>query len=204
VLRAAIFDVGGVILKPLHTEAMRAWEALLGLPRDTIERTIYGGPAGQRAMLGEISDDTHWEWVQQHFSLTSEERDGLRLAVQECYVPDPEVMELVRDLRALCRTAIISNAPRALRSALQDIYRISDHFDLIVCSAEEGIAKPDPAIYACALARLDLPPESAVLLDDRRDNIASARAAGLHGILVEEGTNLRDELRRLGVPGVRA
>lgn len=50
----------------------------------------------------------------------------------------------------------------------------------ILVSGEVKLLKPDPAIYALALARFGLAPADAVFVDDRPENVAGAEAAGMH------------------------
>ena len=49
-------------------------------------------------------------------------------------------------------------------------------------SAEEGAAKPDPAIYRIALRRLGVKPREAVFVDDVAANVEAACALGMHGV----------------------
>jgi putative hydrolase of the HAD superfamily len=55
-------------------------------------------------------------------------------------------------------------------------------FDAVVISGEVGLRKPDPAIYALAAQRLDLPPEQIVFVDDLRPNVRAAVSAGMVGV----------------------
>ena len=72
-------------------------------------------------------------------------------------------------------------------------------FDGIVVSGEEGVAKPDPAIFAILLRRHLLEPARTAYVDDRLDNVEAARAAGLHGLLFTDASALRRDLSRLGL-----
>ena len=54
------------------------------------------------------------------------------------------------------------------------------HLRDTVVSAEEGLIKPDPAIYAVALARTGLEPADLLFVDDSAANIEAARALGFH------------------------
>jgi HAD superfamily hydrolase (TIGR01549 family) len=55
--------------------------------------------------------------------------------------------------------------------------------DALVVSAEDGISKPDPAIFLRALARVDSTPETAVMVGDSwAADIAGARAAGIRAV----------------------
>lgn len=67
-------------------------------------------------------------------------------------------------------------------------YGLSQYLDLIIASAEEGVAKPDLRIFQLALRRADCPPEKAVMIGDRLDNdIAPAKRAGLKTIWIRQG-----------------
>lgn len=69
----------------------------------------------------------------------------------------------------------------------------------IVVSGVEKLVKPDPAIYALALARFGLRAEQAMFIDDRADNIAGARQVGMRGHLFHDAPTLRAELVALGL-----
>lgn len=74
-----------------------------------------------------------------------------------------------------------------------------DLFDGIVVSGEEGVAKPDPEVFARLVGRYTLDPAATVLVDDREDNVTAARAAGLQGLLFTGPDRLRRDLSRLGL-----
>ncbi len=75
-----------------------------------------------------------------------------------------------------------------------------DRFAGILVSGEERLVKPDPAIYALAMARFGLAPGEALFVDDRLENVAAAEAAGLIGHLFHDAATLRAKLERLGLP----
>jgi putative hydrolase of the HAD superfamily len=71
---------------------------------------------------------------------------------------------------------------------------LADRFPVVVASAEVGLAKPDPAIFALACERLGVEPAAAAHVGDRLDLDAhGAAAAGLQGIWLD----------RVGAGGVR-
>ena len=72
-------------------------------------------------------------------------------------------------------------------------------FEDIVISGVEGIAKPDPAMFALTLVRTGYVAERTVFIDDNLPNIDGARAAGLHTIHFESPHQCREALRALGV-----
>jgi putative hydrolase of the HAD superfamily len=59
------------------------------------------------------------------------------------------------------------------------------HFGALLDAATLGARKPDPAAYAAAVDRLNMPPASVVFADDLEDNIQGAEAAGLSAVLFD-------------------
>ena len=74
-----------------------------------------------------------------------------------------------------------------------------DRFRDVVVSGTEKLMKPDPAIYALALARFGLEPHEAVFIDDNRANIDAAAAMGIHALHFTDEATLRPKLRALGL-----
>lgn len=83
------------------------------------------------------------------------------------------------------RLAVVSNFDGRLIDICQGL-GIADYFEAIVMSARVGYAKPDPRIFAVALARLGVAPDEALHVGDSVAlDIVGARAAGLHAILID-------------------
>jgi putative hydrolase of the HAD superfamily len=53
-------------------------------------------------------------------------------------------------------------------------------------SCAVGLRKPDPEMFAHVEAQLGVKPDECVLVDDFAANVAGARAAGWHGLLVTD------------------
>ena len=75
-------------------------------------------------------------------------------------------------------------------------------FEDIVVSGEEGVAKPDPQIFAILERRLQ--PlggfNACVFIDDSAPNVHAALELGLDAILFTDSGHLRDDLRLRGLP----
>jgi HAD superfamily hydrolase (TIGR01509 family) len=63
--------------------------------------------------------------------------------------------------------------------------------------------KPDAGIYAQAEARFKLVPATTVFIDDRAENIETARSRGWHGIVHRSFQDTREALLSLGVEAAR-
>jgi 2-haloacid dehalogenase len=73
-------------------------------------------------------------------------------------------------------------------------------FDGTVVSGDERLLKPQPEIYQLLMQRYSVVPASAVFIDDKLENVETARRLGLHGIHFVEPTAVRTALRGLGLP----
>lgn len=65
---------------------------------------------------------------------------------------------------------------------------ILKYINLIVASAEEGVAKPDRRIFEIALERSNCKPVNAIMIGDRIDNdIIPAKRMGMNTIWIKQG-----------------
>ena len=199
-IEAVIFDVGGVLLRTPDRSTRLAWERRLGLADWEAEEIVFNGETGRQAQLGQITDAELWAWVGQHLELSESQLETFRRDFWEGDVLDLELINYIRQLQPRYQTAIISNATDALREKLGHEYPIDDAFDLIVVSAEEGLMKPDAAIYQLTLDRLGRSAEETVFIDDSLENVLAARALGMHGLHFSAQLDVQRELARLGVP----
>ncbi len=70
----------------------------------------------------------------------------------------------------------------------------------VVVSGTEGVAKPDPAIFAVLARRAGRDLTGLVFVDDRPQNVAAAVALGMTGLVFTDADTLRADLRGLGLP----
>jgi putative hydrolase of the HAD superfamily len=199
-IQGVIFDFGGVLWN-MRWEVSHELERAHDLPRGALFQTLYRTPAwaeiergrGSRAAwreeahrlleakAGRLLPPLHEEWRR---------RQGLI----------PENVALARRLRPRCRTAVLSNADASLRQRLRAA-GIHDLFDTVVSSAEEGMAKPEPAVYHLAAARLGLPVAACLFVDDYEPNVAAATGIGMAAVLfrLDHGHDLGRLLGEVGL-----
>lgn len=111
--------------------------------------------------------------------------------------PYPEAESVLGTLKARgYRIGVIANQSVGTAERLR-AWGLLTHIDLVVASAEEGVAKPDPAIFRLALERADCAPEEAVMIGDRLDNdIVPAKAVGMRTVWLPQGPAAWHTVRR--------
>jgi glucose-1-phosphatase len=196
-IRAVIFDLGGVLLRTEDPIPRRQLGERLGISREQMYYHVFDSPSAQQATVGKISATNHWETVRQALRLSHEEFPSVVDAFWAGDRLDTSLVDSIRALRPLYKTALLSNAWDNLRPALEQEWKIADAFDEVFISAEVGVAKPDPRIFELALSRLQVSPPEAVFVDDFLDNVTAARQLGIQAIHFRNSTQALGELRVL-------
>lgn len=94
-------------------------------------------------------------------------------------------------LRFLCERGynigVIANQAAGTQKRLEN-WGLMKYIQLVIASAEEGVAKPDKRIFEIALERSMCSPTEAVMIGDRIDNdIIPAKKMGMATIWVKQG-----------------
>jgi putative hydrolase of the HAD superfamily len=193
-IKAIIFDFGRVISAQKPLSLFRGYEEDLGLVPGTLNRIMYGSESWQETMVGRKTLDEHWQEIGPRLGLHTEEKIA---AFRHRYAADEAlnegVLNLIHRLRSDYKLAVLSNAPPRLSKWLAN-WEIRDLFDIVVCSGDEGMVKPDPAIFQLTLARLEVEPGEAVFIDDTFGHVEAARSLGIHGIHFTTAEALVEEL----------
>ncbi len=90
-----------------------------------------------------------------------------------------------RELRARgVRTAVVSNCSHNTRDLVARL-GLAEEFDAVILSVDEGVMKPDPAIYRIALERVGSPAADHVaFVDDQASYCDGATVAGMWTYLI--------------------
>jgi putative hydrolase of the HAD superfamily len=82
-------------------------------------------------------------------------------------------------------TGVVSNSNGTIADILETL-GLARHLDFVVDSSKVGVEKPDPRIFALALAELRVPAGEAVYVGDLYSvDVLGARAAGLQAVLLD-------------------
>ena len=197
-IEAVIFDLGGVLLSYVGGVPFdQRWEERLKLEPGACQRQLWDLAATLGAEVGRTTEAEWWSEATRDLGVdaaTAAEmyEDWLTLT----YLNE-EVAAWVRSLRPRYRVATLSNAFSDARSECLKRYQLDEMVDLMVFSAEQGMAKPDPEIYQRTLEMLGLPAGSVIFFDDRSENVDAARSVGLTAFVVRSPEELLDRGRRL-------
>lgn len=101
-----------------------------------------------------------------------------------------------KNLKPKYKIGMISNSSgRSISELLSDEQK--KIFDIMVFSAEVGVAKPQPEIYEIAAKRLGVLEAECIYVDDDDFRVAGAKNAGMHGIIYKNFNQMKTELEKL-------
>ncbi len=186
-IRAALFDVGGVILSSPF-EAFARYEADRGLPDGFLRRVNSVDPdanAWARLERNEIDLDGFDVVFAQESEALGHRVPGQDVLALLAGDVRPAMVEAVRRCGERLLTAMLTNNVVGL-GADSGLAELAAMFDVVIESSVVGVRKPDPAFYELACQRLGIEPGEAVFLDDLGINLKPARAMGMTTIKVTD------------------
>ncbi|XP_042790860.1 bifunctional epoxide hydrolase 2 isoform X2 [Panthera leo] len=213
-LRAAVFDLYGVLALPSLAGAFGRAEEELALPRGFLNEAFQkGGPDGPsaRLMRGEITYSQWMPLMEENCRKCSQD-SGIRLpenfSVSQIFgkaaatkINHPMLQAALALRKQGYTTCLLTNnwlddsAQRGILAQL--VCQLRPHFDFLVESCRIRMAKPDPRIYKFVLDTLNASPNEVVFLDDIGANLKPARDLGMVTILVRDTDTALRELEKV-------
>lgn len=183
-----LVDYGEVISTPQPRADVAGLVSLSGVDATTFSHRYWDG-----RLRYDLGLDPHAYWSE----VVGREVDGplLTSLVAADYASwshhrEP-VVRLLHELRSAgVRLVLLSNSPLPFAARFRT-EPLADLFDLLVLSAELGVAKPDAAIYEHALGAAGVAAAQAYFVDDRPVNVAAAQALGIDSAVFTGPADLR-------------
>jgi len=111
--------------------------------------------------------------------------DEYRRRYEAAWRPFPDAAECLARVAATHRVAVLTNGDQGQQDDKMRRTGLHHLVEQVVATSTIGAAKPDPAAFRAALARLDAEPASTVYVGDNLDvDARGAIAAGLRGIWI--------------------
>jgi len=202
--KAVCFDVGGVLTQPMNAVMIKsATDA--GIDLEVLGPVFHAmfvsegddETPGHRLERGEITIEEFLDIVGVHGGEIRKvlHPDSEHFAMAKLS-PSHEMHNLVREVRdAGFATGIISNVVHEWMPWWDKFVPPPNMFDTILYSCIVGLRKPNPSIYAAAIANLNVEPHEVLYLDDFEPMANAARDAGMHVVHVHDHSAAIAEVR---------
>ncbi len=159
------------------------------------EQIAYEHRLRDIANSANISFEKVYEMAMAYYKLNKkgdlEAAKELGVALPKWYKEDEflyeDAIQCFEDLSKKYKIGIIANQSLGTEERLRN-QGILKYINLVVASAEEGVAKPDRRIFEIALERSNCEPVNSVMIGDRIDNdIVPAKRMGMNTIWIKRG-----------------
>ncbi|KMK65600.1 HAD family phosphatase [Puniceibacterium sp. IMCC21224] len=201
--QAVIFDIGNVLIE---WQPERFFDRVLGVEqRNALFAEVNLHAMNDVVDRGADFRDTVYACAETYPAW----RDAIRMWHDNWLdLATPEIAHSVRLLRALRVKAVpvfaLTNFGIGTFALAEPRYPFLGEFDRRYISAQLGVIKPDPEIYAMVEADCGIAPQALLFTDDRADNIAAAKTRGWQAhlfegplgwaqVLVDQGLLTREE-----------
>lgn len=181
-MQAILFDLGRVLVHYDHQQTVAAVANLAQVPVDAVHQLLRDYT--QALGVGDLDAEEFHTLFCTHFGVTVP-FDAFITAFAAGIRRDEAALAYALSLqqRPATTVAIISNTNAAHVLWLDEHLPELRAFDLVMMSNEVGLIKPDPTIFTTALELLDVSPAQAIFIDDIAENVESARAVGIAGLV---------------------
>jgi len=198
VIKAVLFDMNGVIIDDLLIHAIAFNEVLLPYGIGISHKDYLNDYAGR-------TDRDGFEDMEKKFALKLPIGD-LLVRKGRAYVnlfPEhkksfPGVVDLVKKLSTIFVLALTSSASKSEIELTINEFKIDSYFKVIVSADDVKHGKPNPEPYQKTISLLGFKPDECVVIEDAKDGIMSAKAAGSFCIAITT-THNRDVLTKADI-----
>jgi len=192
VIKAVIFDLGGVLLKGSIRKFIEKGEQILGVKAKSnseldFDRKLNLGISSERAAFERVFGKKMFD----------HEFIPLMKAWLSNWALDGELLEYAKALGKRYKVAIMSNSAQSFVEKHEEEW--GGIFSPIVYSHKVRMMKPGKEIFEYTLQKLGLKPEECVLVDDCRENGETCKQLGMHFVLYRNLNKLKKDLELYGV-----
>jgi putative hydrolase of the HAD superfamily len=197
-IKAIVFDFGGVLMRTGDPQGRREWESKLGLTVGELERIVHHSDVWIDAQCGRVTVDAYWHEVAQALAIPESDILNLRRDYFRDDTLDQELVALIALLRKTgYKLGLLSNDVMTLETKLRTELNLYDAFDAVVISAGIGVMKPDAVAYLAIAEALGVQPAECIFIDDNVLNIEGARLVGMAAIHFTPDINLQAQIDAL-------
>ena len=191
--KTIIFDLGGVLVHLDWDKVCAPLASLSGQTYDAAMAEVQNGPIVELSMLGHLTPGEFHQALCAKinadipFDPFIDIWNGILSA-------DDDMASFVEDLGSEHTLALASNTDAIHLAFAREHFGVMGAFEQSFLSYEMGLLKPDPAYFHHVLYGLWASPENCVFIDDRPENVRSARNVGIKGLVFESIDKLKSDL----------
>jgi putative hydrolase of the HAD superfamily len=193
-IRAALFDLGNVVLEVDFDRSLAHWAAHSRLPPDEVRRRFQVDAAYRGHETGALDAQGYFSYLRRHLDLAEHAPIGEGWNAMLVAEID-DTVALLDTVRARVPCYALSNTNAAHVEAIGRLFpRLLPRFERVFVSHEIGHRKPSPEAFRHVLEALGLEGPEVLFFDDLPENCEAAAALGIQAVLVKSPADVRQAL----------
>ena len=175
-----IFDWGGVLVKNPVEDFIIECAKTIGVEVEQLKSTY--SEFTYQFERGMISEKELWEKAETKLNINIQSANSIWYdCFKNIYSPREDMFNLANDLKENgYLIALLSNTEVPAMNFFND--QNYTMFDYKIFSCKEGKAKPEPELYKILLNKLAIPAEQTLFIDDKLDNVETARKLNMNAV----------------------
>ena len=117
-----------------------------------------------------------------------------RSMIKGTFTKSIEILDYLKKNNYECY--VLSNWSAETFIGMTQDYSFLKKFDGLLISGEDKLIKPNPAIYQLAIKRFDLDPQKCVFIDDKLENVETAKKLNFHTIHLTNPKTINAEIKK--------
>jgi putative hydrolase of the HAD superfamily len=198
IIRALVFDYGGVISKQQYSENVN--NILQILNQDSNDFINVYQSNRDKYDSGQLSGKEYWHSILQHYGLELNDSKITNLIKEDVKswtkINDSMLQYIKNNRENICKLAIISNMTQDTLEFIKKHFQWLELFDELLFSCEFGKNKPDTMIYNACISRIAIPAQECLFVDDSIKNVERALKTGMKVIHFKSFTQFLLELEQ--------
>lgn len=199
-IKAIVFDLGGVIISPIKHYADGGLKGVFGEHAETVEKLyeekrndLVTGKLNTLQFLAKVKNLTGIKDPSE--VLYSKWKDFYAKEVEGI---NEELLSKIESLRKTCDVYMLTDT-----IDIHDDHNknrgIYDKFNKVFKSYEDNTIKSDPNTFVKLLNKININPQEVVFVDDKQEYVQIANNLGIHGIVFENNEKLKEDLSQFGI-----
>ncbi len=180
-IKAVVFDFGGVLAEEGFREGLKAIARKNGLPPEEFFSLANELVYATGYLLGRARERDFWQAIREKTGIKSDD-EGLREELLQRFLLRPEMLDVVKKLKDKGFIVAILSDQTDWLDELNRRRPFFHLFDHVFNSYHIHKGKRDPSVFVDICKKMGIAPEEVLFVDDNGGNIDRARSQGLETI----------------------
>jgi putative hydrolase of the HAD superfamily len=200
-VRALLFDLGGVVVNFSFEGAFRSWAARAGCDPTLIAERFSMDEFYEQHERGEIPSSSYFATLRHSLEIELSDLEFAEGWNDVFLGPVSGMSDVLSIAQRHLPLFALTNSNPSHKGVWETLYKNELRpFRTIFVSSDLGMRKPDPETFRLVAKLMRFEPGEILFFDDAPINVAGARTAGMQGEVVRSISDVRRAISQIGLP----